>query len=372
MGAGGAPWGKDGWPRLVETAVLTVNGMDFRDWESVSVKHAMRDRPPYLCRFTCSEGLPIAGNLTKMQIKPGMDCTVTLAGILAFTGKVMTRQVYYDATRHHIEIQAGTFDELNTASVISKTMEWKDKTFQQIGNDILKNFNLQMKFEGGSPPDQKFPRASAMHGEAVQDFLDRLARSLKTEAGTSIKFTSNPNGEYVVVVGPGDGSDSVTEGKDIIIGREIIYNPAMATYHPAIAQGPSSDKKFGAPNYSGPFNQQAMQSFAGFMPPGTIVSEIPTSDKQVVGNRASTETKWLGEDQITVNATVYGWIRPSGGLWQRNQKVRVYSPMLMMHGDELEAKSVVFTQDNKTGTRTTLELCNAEALKQNNPSIAKA
>lgn len=361
------------WPKIEETVVLTVNGRDYRDWESVSVKHAMRDRPPYLCRFTCSEGVPIAKNFGVMQIKPGDDCTVHLAGILAFTGKVMTRQVYYDATRHHIEIQAGTFDELNTSSVISKTMEWKNKTFDQIGNEILQNFGLKMNFEGGGPPDHKFPRASAMHGEAVQDFLDRLARSLKTASGTGIKFTSNPNGEYVVVVGPGGGSDTVTEGKDIIIGREIIYNPAMATAKPVIAQGPSSDKQYGAKNYSAPFNQQAMETFKNAVfPPGVTVGEIPTADKQVLGNRASTESKWQGEDQITVNATVYGWIRPSGGLWQRNQKVKVYSPMLMMTGDELEAKSVVFTQDNKTGTRTTLELCNAEALKQNNPSIAGA
>lgn len=361
------------WPKTEETVVLTVGGRDFRDWESVSVKHAQRDNPPYLCRFTCSEGVPIAKNFGVMQIKPGMDCTVTLAGILAFTGKVMTRQVYYDATRHHIEIQAGTFDELNTSSVISKTMEWKDKTFEQIGNEILKNFGYTMKFEGGGPPDHKFPRASAMHGEAVQDFLDRLARSLKTDSGTAIKFTSNPQGEYVVIVGPGTGSDSVTEGKDIIIGREIIYNPAAASAKPAIAQGPSNDKQFGAKNYSAPFNQQTMQSLAGGkFPPGVIVGEIPTADKQVLGNRASTDGKWQGEDQITVNATVYGWLRPSGGLWQRNQKVIVNSPMLMMHGDELEAKSVVFTQDNKTGTRTTLELCNAQALAKNNPPISGA
>ena len=358
------------WPKLAETAILTVNGRDYKDWESVSVKHAKRDHPPYLCRFTCSEGLPIANNFAKLQIKPGDDCTVTLGGQLAFTGKVMTRQVYYDAHRHHIEIQAGTFAELSTSSVISQTMEWKDKTFQQIGDDVLGKFGYKMLFEGGSPPSDKFPRVSATHGETVQDFLDSLGRSVKTDSGSAIAFTSNPQGQYVVIVGPGTGMDSVREGVDIIIGREIIYNPSSANPSPSIAQAPSNDKQWGAKNYSAPFAKEAMEALGKTFIPGVIVSEIPTADKNVLSNRSATENKWLGEDQITVTVTVWGWNKPSGGLWQRDQKVAVYSPMLMMNGDELEAKSVVFTQDNNTGTRTTLELCNANALGSNKPSIA--
>ena len=33
------------WPKLEETAILTVNGRDYRDWESVMVRHGMRDSP---------------------------------------------------------------------------------------------------------------------------------------------------------------------------------------------------------------------------------------------------------------------------------------------------------------------------------------
>ncbi len=356
------------WPKQEELAVLTVNGRDYQEWESVMVKHAMRDNPPYICRFTCSEGLPIAKNFGLLQIKPGMHCTVTLAGFPAFTGTVMTRQVYYDANRHHIEIQAGVFPEVSTSSVISKTMEWKDKTFQQIGDDVLGKLGYKMKFEGGPAPNTKFPRASATHGETIQDFLDRLGRSVSTQSGSAIKFTSNANGEYVVIVGPGTGSDTITEGVDIIIGREIIYNASAARSVPVIAQAPSNDKQWGAKNYSAPFNKEAVESFMSFAP-SVIVNEMPTADKNVLKNRGSNDAGWAEEDQITVIATVYGWLRPSGGLWERNQKVSVVSPMLIMYGDVLEAKSVTFTQDNATGTRTTLELCNALALGQGSPDI---
>jgi prophage tail gpP-like protein len=67
--------------------------------------------------------------------------------------------------------------------------------------------------------------------------------------------------------------------------------------------------------------------------------------------------------------TVHGWLRPSGGLWDRNQTVFVTSPMLIMNQEPLITKVVTFTQDNETGARTTLELCNPSALGPIGPPI---
>jgi hypothetical protein len=68
------------WPKNEELAILTVNGMQYRDWESVLVKHALKEHPWIHFRFTCSEGMPLAKNWAAMRIIPGMECTVTLAG----------------------------------------------------------------------------------------------------------------------------------------------------------------------------------------------------------------------------------------------------------------------------------------------------
>lgn len=356
------------WPNPNELAILTVNGQNYQEWETVMVRHALRDRPPYHCRFTCSEGLPISKNFAVMQIKPGDLCTVTLAGQPAFKGKVETRQVYYDANRHHIEIQCATFLEVATASVISQTGEWKDKTFGQIGKEILGKMGINMVFEGGAEPSYKFPRVSATPGESVHDFLDMLARGCEA-GGVGISFTSNTQGEFVVIMGPNGGSDSVVEGQNIIIGREIIYNPSMAGANPAISQGTGDNENWGAKVASVPFFSESQQTFGKSFTPATIVNELPTFDKKLLEGRAGTEGQWLGGDQITVIATVHGWLRPSGGLWYRDQDVSVTSPMLIMQNTVLQAKSVTFTQDNTTGTRTTLELCNPAAMGGLNPAI---
>ena len=86
-----------------EIAVLSVAGQDYKDWETVMVR-AQRQSPMRTCRFTCSEGVPLAKNWAGLQIKPGDPCSVTLGGQLAMTGTVYLRQVYDDAHRHHIEI----------------------------------------------------------------------------------------------------------------------------------------------------------------------------------------------------------------------------------------------------------------------------
>jgi prophage tail gpP-like protein len=361
------------WPNPEEVAILRVNGVDYKDWESVMVRNAKKERPPYHARFTCSEGSPIAKNWAVLQIKPGDKCTIILAGIPAFNGTVETRQVFYDAKRHYIEIQCATFTELQTSSIIHPTMEWKNKTFKQIGQDVLNHFGIKLTFEGGSEPNYKFPRVSAHHGESVQDFLDVLGRSLSQETGVPISFTSNVEGEFVVITGPSGGSDTVEEGKNILEGREIIYRPSAASSAPAIlGQGPGSAKKWGAPVTSLPFFTKTAAGMFPKSPPSAVVfNELPTSEREVLKGRGTSESMFSLEDQITVFVTVQGWLRFSrAGLWYRNQEVNVKSPMLMMKGnEELRARAVTFMQDNRSGTRTTLELRNAAAMKGFAPDI---
>jgi prophage tail gpP-like protein len=348
-----------------EKCVLIVNGKEFRDWESIMVRHAIREVPPYRFRFTCSEGLPISKNFAVMQIKPGDVCTVYLAGQLAITGKVSTRQVYYDKRRHHVEIQGATHTlDLSGSSPVTKTMEHKDVTFDQLAKTLLKPYGIPFKVEGGQIPQIKFPRVALMHGVSVFDHLDLYARSL------GLSFTSDPQGSFVALVGNGQagGGDTLIEGKNILIGREIIYNPAMESATPQIVQGPGSDKQNGAAVSHQPFSSQEMQQLGKSFMPFVLPMELPLIDKQHMKGRGQTERDWQADDQITVFCTVYGWKKPSGGLWERDKMIHVTSPMLIMDMD-LRVKSATFTQDNNEGTRTTLELMNANALGGQTPQI---
>jgi prophage tail gpP-like protein len=299
---------------------------------------------------------------------PGTYCTVTLAGQLAFTGKVTTRQVFVDARRHHIEIQCANNLQLAVSSVISKTGEFKNNTPEQIIRTVLKPLNITLKVEGGQLPNFKIPRLSATHGESVHDFIDTLTRHLGKEGSPiGIAHTADEKGNFCILVGSIGGGDSLVEGQNMIEGREVIYDPLQAGGVPSPNQGPGTDDQWGAKVASVPFVSQTYQTLGPKYVPSVVVPEIPYFHKELHEGRAFSESNWMQESYVTVYGTVHGWLKPSGGLWKRGQNVTVQSPMLVMNGTPLILKSVTFSQDNSTGTRTQLELVNTKALGEGVP-----
>jgi prophage tail gpP-like protein len=370
-----------------EIAQLTVDGRNFTDWETVSVSLVLRGNPPQSCRFTCSEGSPLVKNWYQTQIMPGSKCTVTLAGQLAFNGTVISRQVFADANRHRVEIQCANNLELATSSVITKTGEFKNSTPEQIIRSVLQGVGKKLVVLGGSLPNIKIPRYSVTPGESIIDFIDTLTRHLGTVTGNiGIAHSATANGDFAIVVGKTGGSDAVVEGQNMLEGREVIYIPmAMAggtpapgggegdtkTSHATTGQAPGNDQKWGAAVASVPFLSQTFQMMGNKIGPSLIVPEIPLWDKSVMQGRAASETSWMLEDYVTVYGTVQGWLKPSGGLWVPAQEVVVTSPMLVMNGTKLTLKSATFSQDDSSGTRTVLEMCNANALNGQVPTTSQ-
>ena len=370
------------WPNPAEVCEVTVNGMRYLDWETVMVKHSLIQVPPYIARFTVSEVLSqgkLPSTMRVMQIKPGDPISVTLGGQSAFNGKVETRQVFYDSRRHYVEIQAAVIMEMTTASVISQTMEWTKSTPEKICRDCLGKIGINFTVEGGSLPSFTIPRYSATHGQSVFDFVETLLRHTSQQSGTPINITSNLSQDFVATVGPQGGAATFIEGVNILEGREIIYNPGMrgggpSTRNPAMSQQTGDDQDWGAKVASIPFigGTGGVGGLFGSGNPMTILSEIPTKAKEVLQGRASSEAGWNSDDQITVTVTVQGWMESGGGLWRRNGIYSVSSPMLIMQNQSLKTKSVTFTQDNRSGTRTILELCNNNALGKAGPATRAA
>jgi prophage tail gpP-like protein len=81
-----------------EVCEITVDGLVFRDWESVTV-HLAELEPYNWYKFQSTEGMPLAKNWATLRIRPGMRCSVKLGGELAITGNVIKRQVAYTRQR---------------------------------------------------------------------------------------------------------------------------------------------------------------------------------------------------------------------------------------------------------------------------------
>jgi prophage tail gpP-like protein len=333
-----------------EIAAINLGGGTFRDWESVTVK-MVEGESNHSFKLSISEGAPLTKSFAGVKIKPGDHCTITLGGELAITGYVETRQVAYSARQHGIEIVGHSFNKAAAdGSVMHKTMEWKDKPLQTIATDILKPFGI--KFVPVTAISQKpFPRVNVAPGTSAWKQIDTLARQRNVTLGTDKQ--GNVTGRTIFM----PGGDKLIEGINILEGREVMTMNMGNGPSNQISQTPGSNYNFGpqaAHDAKAKTDTKVAGAGAGVHAPQVNLAEQP-GDKSDMESRGKMEGKRRGQEQLQVTIVVQGWHKPSGGLWEPGKKVHVSSPMLIVN-EELKLMSATFTQDSKSGTRTTLEL----------------
>jgi prophage tail gpP-like protein len=367
--ANGTPQ-KTGFP-FTNRAVVTIDGQQYYQWESVQVRAALYENTRTF-RLTVSEQKPTPRSYAAMQIVPGMKCTVELDGYLAITGEVITRQVFYDANQHVVEIQGqGLAGRMANASVVSQTGEWNNIGFQELMQTLAKPFGVGVM--GTAQSAMKFPRVSVTPGESPWELGERHARAAQTP------MSENAQGQ--IKLGSEGGGASVIEGYNILEGREVIHSlasvggsavgggaaPGEGSDFTTIGQRPGTDDAWGAdPNRVNAEKPAVTTDFNAGNLPKVEPTEIPAWTQDMAGQRSNMEAMYSDTLQIWVNITLLTWQRsgkapPAGGLWEPGDMVTVMSPMLVMFGQQLKLKTVTWSQDNTSGTRSQIELVNSKA-----------
>lgn len=340
-------------PKPTETAHLYVNGMIFKDWKSVTV-YLSEDEAYNYYRFTTTEGRALAKNFLGLQIRPGMYSKVNLGGAVAVDGPVVTRQVAYNATQHGIEItgKTNTFQTVSGAAQ-TKGGELRNVSFEKLATKVLEPFGLKFTPKGGINGDP-FDRVN-MTGQTAWEVLEPHARARNIVLGTD-----PDNGSVMVGATPRytEGTASVTEGVNILEGREILSLENGTGAYMNDAQFPPKPDQWGAVPTHGAFGN-LMSGFGkemggSFYMPLVNHLEVPGLQKDAQQRSEAEGNKQSGE-QAKVEIVTRGWFTPQGGLWRPKMMVHVKSPMLILDED-MKLRSVTFTQDDKTGTRSTLEL----------------
>src|SRR5262249_28310215 len=194
-----------------------------------------------------------------------------------------------------------------------KSYEFNNRTAQQIIDELVKPYNIKFTIEGGQLPSKPLDRYSVAPGTTVMEAVEQVLR--RTSNGTQL--TSNLNSDLVAVVAPTTVQGTVREGVDILEGREIIFNPSIYKGIITIGQGQPNDQNWG-PAVTQMQQQNSGQSTGG---QGTqvIPMEGPASNATLTA-RGNMDREFQSRDQVTVFATVQGWLRPDGALWERSPR----------------------------------------------------
>jgi prophage tail gpP-like protein len=347
-------------PKPREIAVLEVNGLRFEDWEFVMVRRNWGDAFAYF-QFSAAERDPIFKqggpfpSWQKLQFKPGDHCTIYLAGELAITGFIEVRQVAYNANSHGVMLIGKSYTaQAAKSSVDTPTGNFDNKNIQQIASEVCAPYGVGIKTIGALDLTP-FQQCQNGKGETVWDFLERLARV------RGVRLAADAFGNFLLI---GDHGFSVVagliEGKNIKECQCIITNEMVFAQYDVHGQGQASDDFNGA-------QASEMKASTG-SDVAKLYSKLITPMEESVRTvaelqkRADDEKRWHDGSQIQATITVQGWLREGVSLWHEGDQVYVHSPMAMLD-QELAIQQVVFTQDDKRGTLTTLTCVNPEYLR---------
>jgi prophage tail gpP-like protein len=347
-------------PKPQEVAVLDVNGKTFEDWESVWVQQRWADSFTYF-RFTAAERDPIINRkggpfplIAKLQFKPGDKCTITLAGQLAVTGYIETRQVAYDANAHGVMLIGKSATAWAArSSVDTKTGNFDKKNIVQVAQQVIAPYGVGLRVIG-SPDMTPFDKLQNEKGELVWDFLERIARPRGVVMGSDSKGNFLLIGEHSYPV-----VSQLVEGQNIKSCQCIITHEHIYTEYRVDGQAPASDDN------AGTASSELTGKVGGTSP---VISKLITAAEQPVKTqaeiqaRAKNESVWHEGTTIQATIVVQGWLRDGSSLWQAGDDVHVHSPMAMLD-NTMKIQNCTFTQDNNSGTLTTLDLVNPELLR---------
>jgi prophage tail gpP-like protein len=343
-------------PNPAEVASIVINGQEIRDWETVWVHLEYPSRWRSF-RFSVSEFDPHG---PQMQIKPGMVCTILLGGVPVITAYVIERQAYYDANRHTVMISGQSKVSDLTGTSVIPPKQYTNQTLQQIAQDVCKPFGIGVTTRG----DQQymslpFDNAQVMISESPYQFIERLSRMRAC-------FLADDVGGNLVLDGGGDfaAGPAVVEGQNIKWARATITDLPLMDRTIALGEAQAMDDSKWAKDVTQPKAQASPpQGWISRYKPLQFVAPRALGPKAMMEElkaAAAFEVAWQIGTALRVEVGVQGWFAPGGKLWDINQLVDVYSPMLPVT-EPLITEQITFTQSIEEGTNTVLELVNEAA-----------
>ncbi|HLH95002.1 MAG TPA: hypothetical protein VKW08_07780 [Xanthobacteraceae bacterium] len=341
-------------PSPSETAVLSVNGRAYSGWTSVTLRRLYGGACSDF-EFTAAEPLDGDANFQAWRIKPGDQCTITLAGILAFTGYVFVRQGSFDADRHGLMVagRSLTADAVDSSAVINGG-QYKGYTFQAIASALAQSAGVNLVVRGSSPNlATPFPQFSVAYGETVFRAIERLARL------RGLHITDDGNGNLIAE--PYDPTQALAgelvEGKNIVSARASIDGSRSFNIVNIVGQRPGDDHTNGdaARDVSATVTNPNVRAGRRSI----IVMEEPGSPQDAAA-RANHEMAYNATDIVDCRCVMQGWQSAPGTLWDVGKRYTVKSPMLDLDR-VLASREVIYSQSN-AGSRTTIDLCTENAL----------
>ncbi|MGQ3663293.1 phage baseplate assembly protein [Citrobacter braakii] len=334
---------------LENNVVMRCAGRVFSGWLSVQITRSIEN-----VAGQCSFGVAIAADAV-MAIDAGDKAVeLDINGVRVLTGYLdeLTADVSGDAFTLTLTGRDKTGDLVDCAAVWPGG-QWSGRSLEQIARDLCTPFGIAVRWEVTEPAAaQAFGSFKLEHSETVYEALGRAARM------RGVLMTSTANGELLFTQAGTASAGKLELGKTLLAiqytkswqDRFSLYRVVGGHAH----GGNIGNELTDVAQITGPTAAVTDPDVTRWRPTLKVADHNIT--QQTAWARADHERRQAIAKGTRFAATVAGWYRPSGALWEVNQLVSVTAAVLQLHDVSLLIVSAEFGLDDSDGLVTHLTL----------------
>ena len=329
-----------------EWVTVETQGRQYSPWLEVTVEAGAQQAVRAGSIIAAEPGQLIADDWV---FRPGAEVSERATGALLVKGYVDDYAPEFGVDYHRavISFRSKAKDAVDS-SAVHETGEWKKKKIDEIGNDLLKPFKIDLQSELKS---KEIPLWRLAPGSTVFEELEALARQ-----------------EGALIVGTADGGLKFTRadkfqmhGGAIQEGVNIIQAAAQLSergkHDRVIARG---QKRMGSGEKAHRLEYVSRDKTVERHRPRIVLAEGETDDERLK-ERAKWQVARAAGWATTATIKVRGWRDSNGELWDPEKLVFVESKRLKI-SQMMAIRHLRFLQNDSEGTVTTLSLVDPQAL----------
>ncbi|MFP7605636.1 phage baseplate assembly protein [Serratia quinivorans] len=318
------------------TVTLRVSGREWGGWTTVKIaagiERLARDFNVQITRQWPGESgsVPLAP-----RVKKGDAVEVLIGDDLVISGWVEATPVRYDARG----ISFGLTGRSKTADLIDCTAaptQFSGRTLAQIATQLAKPFGVSVVDAGA--PKTALQGVQADHGETVNEVLNKLLGQQQALA------YDDPQGRLVVgAIGTTHATTALVLGENVLrCDTEQSIRDRFSDYQVA-GQRAGGDDDFGEATISAIRATAKDSGVTRYRP--HYLQQTGNATGSTCQLRCQFEARQRAARTDEATYTVQGWRQGDGSLWQPNQRVIVFDPLLDFNNREMVIAEVTYSQD---------------------------
>lgn len=303
---------------------LSVAGMDYRGWKTVSITAGIEQQAR---TFSLGVTWRWPGQGVEIPVSQGALCEVRIGADLVLTGYVDSAPVSYDAksVTRSITGRSLTADLVDCAAT-GPTTQWKKQSVQAIVQALAEPYKVMVLSEVAETA--KLEGHQITPGETAFESIDRLltlSRLLSTDDGQG----------RLVIVEPGSGGRAVDR---LELGENILSGSASLDYSGLFSEYLITGQRKRENGESASAAAQIKAQAFDDIPPRKRVLHIHEQNQmtqELAQARANWERASRKGKALSRTYKIQGWRQSNGDLWRENMMVRVVDRLLGEEQDML-------------------------------------